>query len=427
MRQNAARAEPVPNSQSQNLAWLLKLRWGGIAAQLVIFFAGDRLTSASLPLAPMLLIIGIAVGSNVGSWLWARRASSVPEWALAALMVLDSILLTGMLYLVGGDSSPFAVLYLVNIALAGVLLHPRWTWALLLLSVSCIGFLLLSRNAHAPAATDPLEWQLREMWLAFALASGLIVYFVQRTMRMLRERERATESLRRSAERREKLASLATLAAGAAHELATPLSTIALVSKELERQLERTGLQRDAAADARLIREEVERCRGILSQMAINAGGSAAESVQPVPVVDLVAGSLSAIEEKKRIRLLLAPDVSARLLTAPRRALSQALSAVVKNALQASPAQSEVFLRVTSEQRCLKIAVEDCGQGMSAEILARAGEPFFTTKEPGSGMGLGLFLTRSVLEQLGGELQLVSEPGCGTIATLVLPAAESTS
>src|SRR5260370_21315010 len=98
MRQNAARAGPVPNSQSQNVAWLLKVRWGGIAAQLVIFFAGDRLTSTSLPLAPMLLIIGIAFGSNVGCWLWARRASSVPEWALAALMVLDSILLTGMLY-----------------------------------------------------------------------------------------------------------------------------------------------------------------------------------------------------------------------------------------------------------------------------------------------------------------------------------------
>jgi len=342
-------------------------------------------------------------------------------------MILDSILLTAMLYLVGGDSGPFAVLYLVNIALAGVLLHPRWTWTLLLLSVACIGFLFLSRNPRAPPASDPLEWQLREMWLAFALASGLIVYFVQRTMRMLRERERAAEELRRSAERREKLASLATLAAGAAHELATPLSTIALVSKELERQLERAGLHPEAVADARLIREEVERCRAILSQLAVNAGGNAGEAVQAVPVLDLVSGSLSSIEEKARIQFVFTPDASGRLLAGPRRALSQALSAVLKNALQASPAQAEILLRVTSEQRCLKIAVQDSGEGMSAETLARAGEPFFTTKEPGSGMGLGLFLTRSVLEQLGGELELVSTPGRGTTATLVLPAAEAAS
>lgn len=414
---------------SLNLAWLLRLRWGAIVGQLIIFFAGDRLMSVSLPLAPLLFIIGIAIGSNIGLFFWARHAPSVPEWTLAALMGLDSMLLTGMLYIAGGDSSPFAVLYLVNIALAGVLLRPRWTWMLMGLSITCIGALFLSQGngiaLPARSQEDPKEWQFREMWLAFAIASGLIVYFVQRTMRMLRERERAAEIARQSAEKREKLASLATLAAGAAHELCSPLSTIALVSKELERQLAHAASPPSpaASADARLIRQEVERCRAILSRMAVDAGESAGEPVQTIPLEDVVSGSLAAVAGKERIELLLDPLISRKGLNAPPRALCQALGAVLTNALQASRDGGEIYLRVTSSEGQVRFAVEDRGDGMPSDVLERAGEPFFTTKEPGHGMGLGLFLTRSLLEQMGGHLELVSVTGCGTTATLVLPCA----
>src|SRR5216684_3226772 len=229
--------------EALNFSWFLKLRWGAIAAELLVFFAGDRLMHVALPLAPMLLIVGVAVSTNVGGTLWARRRKSVPVSALAGLMVLDSLLLTAMLYFLGGDSNPFAVLYLVNIALAAVLLPPKWTWGITALSLICGGLLFLGRSlgpeSSRAVSNDPLEWQLRELWLSFAVAAALLVYFIQRTVRMVRERERIAELARQSAERRGKLASLATLAAGAAHELATPLSTIAVAAKELERQLER--------------------------------------------------------------------------------------------------------------------------------------------------------------------------------------------
>jgi two-component system sensor histidine kinase RegB len=326
-----------------------------------------------------------------------------------------------LLYLAGGDSNPFAVLYLVNIALAGILLQPKWTWALMGLSLLCFGLLFATRSETRSVGSDPLEWQLREMWLAFAIASGLIVYFVQRTVRMLREREGAAETVRRAAEKQEKLASLATLAAGAAHELATPLSTIALVARELERQLQRSDPLPGAIEDVRLIREEVERCRNIMSQMAVDAGESAGEPVERLGIEAIVQRVIFGFQEKKRVRVVLEPAAGSQTLAVPPRAFSQALHAVLKNALQASPEDSEVSLRIHADAASWRIEVTDQGAGMSSEVLARAGEPFFTTKEPGRGMGLGLFLTRSLLEQLGGRLELGQAPGRGTVATLALP------
>jgi two-component system sensor histidine kinase RegB len=258
------------------------------------------------------------------------------------------------------------------------------------------------------------------MWLAFAVASGLIVYFVQRTTRMLRERERA-------AEKQEKLASLATLAAGAAHELATPLSTIALVAKELERQLQRSQQLPGAIEDVRLIREEVERCRNIMSQMAVDAGEAAGEPMERLSIEAIVERVLAGVGEKGRVRVVLEPGAGAQTLAVPPRAFAQAINALLKNALQASPDDSEVSLRIKADALTCRIEVADQGTGMTSEVLARAGEPFFTTKEPGRGMGLGLFLTRSLLEQLGGRLELGHAPERGTIATLVLPRAGESS
>src|SRR5262244_1105368 len=94
--------------QSSNFAWLLKLRWGAIAAQMVVFFSGDRLVHVSPPLLLLLVVIGVEAITNVACMIWARRVEWVPESALVALMTLDSLLLTALLYLAGGDSNPFA-------------------------------------------------------------------------------------------------------------------------------------------------------------------------------------------------------------------------------------------------------------------------------------------------------------------------------
>jgi two-component system, sensor histidine kinase RegB len=227
------------------------------------------------------------------------------------------------------------------------------------------------------------------------------------------------------------------MAAGAAHELSTPLGTIALVAKELERALSRAG---DAAAraadgataggtidpamieDARLIREQVGRCRVILDQMAGGAGEHPGEGIETVTVADLIREALVGTRPAPRVRLDLADGAGRAVLRLPPRAVAQALRSVITNAQDASVQDREVMVVATRARDQVVVEVIDRGHGMSKEVLARVGEPFFTTKEPGRGMGLGLFLTRAVVESLGGALGMDSTPGQGTCVTLVLPA-----
>jgi two-component system sensor histidine kinase RegB len=221
--------------------------------------------------------------------------------------------------------------------------------------------------------------------------------------------------------RSEKLEALGTLAAGAAHELATPLSTIAVVAKELEADAVRLD-DASLSEDVRLIRSEVTRCRNILDHLSADAGHSAGEALAKVGVDALLQAVLENLPAPERIRLTVEPSARAAELTVPRYAAAQALRGLLENALEAGGA-APVELRVARREDTLALTVRDRGAGMPPEVLARAGDPFFTTKQPGRGMGLGLFLARSVVERLGGMLELESSPGRGTTVSVTLPIA----
>jgi two-component system sensor histidine kinase RegB len=424
----AARAEDAPLI---NLLWLLRLRWGAVIGQATLISIVHGMMRIDLPLRALFVIIAVEAASNAGCELWARRRPVVREWVLAILMAFDVLLLTGLLYLTGGPFNPFSFLYLVHIALAAVVLRAGLTWALVALSLVSFGLLfvdhvwlplaVVSANAHA----DHMRMHLEGMWVAFGVAAGFIVYFVQRVTRALAQREAELAAARRLTERNEKFASLATLATGAAHELSTPLSTIAVVAKELEHQLEQGNSGAGAVADARLIRDQVARCRDILVQMAADAGQGTGEAITPVTVQDLVASAMERLAGPDRVRVILNEGVRDQVLHVPLRPVAQALRGVLNNALQASPVSSEIVIEAVATSEALCMRVTDRGPGMTAEVLARAGEPFFTTKAPGQGMGLGLFLTRAVVARLNGRLDLESQPGLGTTATLVLPCGSS--
>jgi two-component system sensor histidine kinase RegB len=154
--------------------------------------------------------------------------------------------------------------------------------------------------------------------------------------------------------------------------------------------------------------------------MAVDAGQSSGEGFVEVRALDLLLEAVSSFADRDRIRIEADHERRAPDLLVPRRAVAQALRAVVKNALEASPNGDIVVAAHVKEERC-EFLVEDHGQGMNAEVLARAGEPFFTTKEPGSGMGLGLFLSRAVIARLGGELTIDSIPTEHTRVCVSLP------
>lgn len=409
----------------RNFSWLVRLRWFAVASQALTILVAGQLLAMDLAAGRLYAIIGLTAVSNVVCTLYLRRKPTVHEWTLAALMAFDFVLLTALLHAAGGPSNPFTVLFLVHIALAAVVLKPSYAWSLAALAATCFGALFAlpsdagnAANMHLHRHHDhaAMNLHLQGMWVAFAVAAFVLAYFVTRVTGDL-ERQRAEAAAAQArALRNEKLASLATLAAGAAHELATPLATIAVVAKELERELTQNGAAPTNAEDARLIRDEVERCKHILEQMASDSGESSGEAFTTISVRELIERTLQDLGGRERVLVELKTDAT---LEVPTTVLARALRGLVRNALQAS---TEV-VTLRAEQRGPHVALEvhDRGTGMSAEVLASVGEPFFTTKPPGQGMGLGVFLARALCDRLGGKVELSSKLGEGTSVRVVLP------
>lgn len=427
-----ARRTVIPDRNWVNIQWLARLRWAQTAGQAATVLVGQFVLDGALPITALFLVIGAGLVSNLGLELYFfgdRRRDGVParavfEWQLALLMMLDVAILTGLLYLTGGPHNPFGLLYVVQIALATVLLRAGWTWILSGLSVVSFGILLV---AHEPL-TIPEDNRAIGAWVALGVASAFVVHFLLRITGALAERDRELTQARGLAARQERLASLATMAAGAAHELSTPLGTVALAAKELERALLKASGEAAAApawtelaGDARLIREQVGRCRTILEQMAQGAG-TVGESVAACTVGELLEEAMVGIRPTPTVHRDMAADLARAPVRLPRRAVSQALRSLVTNAQDASPPGASVVVSVRpADGATLAISIRDRGAGMPSEVMARIGEPFFTTKAPGRGMGLGLFLARAVIEGVGGTLQIDSQAGEGTEVRVLLP------
>jgi two-component system sensor histidine kinase RegB len=237
----------------------------------------------------------------------------------------------------------------------------------------------------------------------------------------LRQREREVLELQEQVAKHERLASLVTLAAGAAHELGTPLSTIAVVAKELERYASDPSASNDVREDTKLIRSEVERCRLILERMSVQGGEPMGETARTVQVRDLFTQVLAQFPELQRtlVKVELPDEALAAVL--PRQATAQSLAALIQNALDANLDQRPIVITAIATDEGLRISIRDQGHGMPDNVLRRIAEPFFTTKEPGKGMGLGTFLVRSFAEKLGGRVMFDSVFGQGTTVTLELP------
>ena len=408
-----------------NMSWLIKLRWSSIAGQIGTILAVYFVLGVKVPVVPLSVLIGCELLSNVVCAVWSSRTEDVEEWHLAALMALDVVLLTGLLFFTGGPFNPFAFLYLVNIALAAVVVHAQWTWMLVGCALLSLGLLPLLNYHELPLEQFDLETRAellqKGVWVAFGVASVFIVHFLLRVIGALEAREGELMAAQKQADKQERLASLATMAAGAAHELSTPLATIAVVAKELSRRLD--GADERTAEDVRLVREEVGRCRHILNQMAGGMGHGDETHLEAVSLATLVKSALCSIRVAPKVSVELAEEAAEALLLIPAQATEQALRSIITNAQDASPATSPVRVSASKVNDHLRVTVTDHGAGMRESTIERLGEPFYTTKEPGHGMGLGFFLARTVFQRLGGELGVDSKFGVGTRVEILLPIA----
>lgn len=378
-----------------------------------------------LPLVPVFGLILFTAVTNAALY-FVRAEVGRASWILTGVLALDVLVLTGLLYLTGGSHNPFSSFYLVQVALAAVALRPVQTGLIALLSAMGVATLFMARG-EMPKALDvlcgvgpemPLQLHLRGMLVSFVLTAGCIAVFATRLQNVLRARELELAKAREQALRQEQFAALATLAAGAAHELGTPIGTISVAAGEIVRVSRETTLPSEVVEDAELIREEASRCRGILDRLHQSAGDP------PKPMlVELLFDRLRARLGGQIGRVRFEPVPHRLAVLSPNEALVQASLSLIRNAMDAAVGGQPVVVQALGKADRVVVTVTDWGEGLSERVRAHAGEPFFTTKRPGAGMGLGLFLVRLVAERVGGTLRLEDNAPQGTRAVLELPAA----
>ncbi|MBP85227.1 MAG: histidine kinase [Planctomycetaceae bacterium] len=424
-----------------NASWLLRLRWVAVVGQLITVATAVFVVGVQLAVTPLLSVIAFTAITNIAFALWLKTHTRLSEdlrarqdhWVLAGLMSLDLLSLTMLLYFSGGPTNPFIIFFFVNLALAAVVLSNRSVWWLLLLAIACLLVLFV---AHTPVPElskpadifPPRRLALQQVGLltAVALCAGVAVYFITRVTRELQQRDDQLRLAEQQRSRSERLEALATLAAGAGHELASPLSTIAVIANDLNKHLEGTSVPNSVIEDVGLIRSELDRCRHILDGMASSSGLATGEEMLPVSLRDLLDETLAGLSRRDRVELSMSKSSAERLTVVPLLGAANSIRGLIRNGLDATADDANVTIQTVCDDQTVTISVIDTGSGMSDEVLARVGEPFFTTKEPGQGMGLGLYLTQNLFQRLGGELILKSAVGRGTVATVKLPAASRT-
>jgi len=372
-----------------------------------------------LPLSAVALFLGWGMLAVAVVHPFARRMKPVTAGELFVYLHLDVLALALLLFFSGGASNPFVSLLLLPLIIAALLLPVGQVWVITAVTVA-IYTLLMFHYRPLPGLftcySPGFQIHLWGMWLVFAISALLIAGFVARLAVALRSRDRQVAQLREQALRDEQILALGLFAAGAAHELGTPLSTIAVLAREMEYS---RGGDAELCADLGTLRQQVDACKAILGDLLRSANlATDRGKTQPLDVL---------LEDIRTRWQLLRPGVPLEVrcsglpppptVAAP-LTVSQTLLNLLNNAADASPHSVNLEGRWEGERVVIEIC--DRGAGLTPEAMRRAGEAFFSTKEDGA--GIGLLLANAALERLGGRVSLRREPRGETCTRIDLPA-----
>jgi two-component system sensor histidine kinase RegB len=412
----------LPLHSRRFLKGILAVRNAVVLVAVVVIALAAGPMDLDLPRLPMAAIIGFLIISG----LTRRRRLAKPELPgqsqVFLEMVTDTLVLTALFYFTGGATNPFVWFFLFPAIISALLLSKSHARSMAALAVICYSFLLFFyqpiHERGMPHPNTGFETHILGMWFGFVMSAGFVAFIVAGLAERLRKHDRVLNEAREQALRDENMISLGTLAAGAAHDLGTPLGTLAILSTELQDDPV-VKKHPDLADKLSLMREQVNRCKETLSLFSSNAGAARAESGKAVSV----RGYLQALmDEWKDMN----PDTdldlritgrfdSAWLFVEP--TLTQALHNLMDNAADAS------FERITVKsgwsETLLTIKIIDTGPGISPEIVQDPGRKMLSTKK--SGMGVGLYLATSTIQRLGGKLVLSNLPEGGAMAHVTLP------
>ena len=412
---------PADSEDALATLWrLVWLRWLLLAGLLVAVLVAPAALDVPLPTAPLLLVLALLAAFNVVVTLRLRGAEAQSPLALALQAAVDLVALGVMLFLSGGAANPLVSLLLLPVASAALVLPAAAAGgvaagAIALYSLLAVRFVPLP-IADVERAT---RLHLAGMWLTFVVSVLLIAWLIVRMTASIRARDAALAAAREQALRDERVVAMGALAAGAAHELGTPLATIAVIAGELERE---DGLSAAGHEDIGVLRQQVAACKEIVTRLASRAGTDRAQRASAEAADRWLDGLLARWRATRpgAACFLRNDGTPAAPAIVVDETLDQGVVNLLNNAANAGGGTIEVML--DWRPQALAIEILDNGPGFAAEVLAHAGEaPLSSTT---GGAGIGLLLTRAAISRLGGRLLLSNRPAGGGCARIELPLAE---
>jgi len=420
-RMNASDTGKPDLPTRQNLRRLFLLRNFIIFGIVLGLGLARGILNHALPAVPLSIILLLLSGLNMLTWLLYRAGHAVSDAAIFIQLLLDVAAITGVFYYTGGASNPFIWFYLLPLLIAATILPRVYTWIMAGLTVTCYSVLLF-RYVPLPHAAmhhdGGFQMHIFGMWLGFLISAGFVAVTIVGMAHSLRERERKLAEAREQALQNEQLVALGSLAAGAAHELGTPLGTMAILVNELEREYS-GDVDRLLHDKLDILGQQIARCKQALSVISATAGADRAEAGHRMPVADYVR-QVVAEWQARRPGITLDVQLDRRLPDSEiiaERTLTQALVNILNNAADVSP--EHIRLEATGTVSRLTLVISDRGPGLHEGVSGQLGRRFVTTKD--DGMGVGLYLARATVRRLGGDLSIRNGEQGGTITRITLP------
>jgi two-component system sensor histidine kinase RegB len=434
----------------QNLKWLFILRNLMILGECLLVVMFVYVLDISIPEQQLWLVIVAIIAFNAYTSMRLQTDDPVTELEVFSQICIDVFSIAALLYLTGGASNPITWVFLLPLIITAIMLPQSYAWYMVILTTSMYSILIAfnvplpdiephmpDTNAlHQSVEMSDFEYlkqmhsigdkhyynlHMFGMWFGFVFSAGLVAFFVAEMARMLKLRERSLAEAREKALRDERVVALGTLAATAAHDMGTPLGTIAIVVHELMQDYPVKHFP-EFNEKMEILQNQVNRCKEALSLMSASAGEMRAESGKMMRVSDYIDNVITQWRSHKptaKLKFIIDPNINAIAEIIAEQTLTHTIINILNNAAEATNAKHGIEFHAAWTNKELSVKIRDYGPGFPRELIEYAGEQPVISKN--KGLGVGLFLAYSTINRLGGNISINNLETGGACVEITLP------